>query len=573
MSYGRCNSTRGGRDYYELKQEAAEFYRSRKVPERLEEALNSTFYLSPEDVYGHLANYFAQFSKTPVICGINGRKILDGSGNPTLEVEVLCTVQNIEKTICSTVMSAHSDLLCLASFEATETAEEERIKSVDTAIEWIKDDLSPLLKGIPPNEQCKIDQLLSGYFKPKMEEENERRRTERELVPLPLPLELMPTPSATDEKKKGSGKGKKTAVTEKPIPPEEPSKPAIRGSLCIGGVSLALANSGAIINKSPLYLYTNSLKNDQVATELVMPIPMISLLSYGKSSPGKLNLMKEVIVIPKTGLTLQQSVDMALALQKQIIKQLDSNVKTGSVIKNVSSLGCLVLGCDRVDQPLDLIYEACEHLSLEMGTSLDLAINCAAHELMDYNKGKYEILSGTFKSPDEMVDLYVDLINRHPAVVALLDPLRKEDVMQWQSLFSALGSKCYIIADTASKTISELLEIRDINIPFSSGIVIKHTNETTISDMIDAFRLIEGEKHVTVLGCTSEESLGDSIADLAVGLGARFVKLGGLLRGERTTKYNRLLTIEEELRQNGTLGCRPELEFPTLCTPTESPTS
>lgn len=39
----------------------------------------------------------------------------------------------------------------------------------------------------------------------------------------------------------------------------------------------------------------------------------------------------------------------------------------------------------------------------------------------------------------------------------------------------------------------------------------------------------------------------------AVGLGARFIKLGGLSRGERVTKYNRLLAIEEELAKNRTL--------------------
>lgn len=39
----------------------------------------------------------------------------------------------------------------------------------------------------------------------------------------------------------------------------------------------------------------------------------------------------------------------------------------------------------------------------------------------------------------------------------------------------------------------------------------------------------------------------------AVGLGARFLKLGGLSRGERVAKYNRLLAIEEELAANGAL--------------------
>jgi len=31
-----------------------------------------------------------------------------------------------------------------------------------------------------------------------------------------------------------------------------------------------------------------------------------------------------------------------------------------------------------------------------------------------------------FKSPDEMVDMYVELINKFPFIIALIDPLRKE---------------------------------------------------------------------------------------------------------------------------------------------------
>lgn len=43
----------------------------------------------------------------------------------------------------------------------------------------------------------------------------------------------------------------------------------------------------------------------------------------------------------------------------------------------------------------------------------------------------------------------------------------------------------------------------------------------------------------------------------AVGLGVQFIKLGGLSRGERVTKYNRIFAIEDELVQNGALGrCR-----------------
>ena len=35
-------------------------------------------------------------------------------------------------------------------------------------------------------------------------------------------------------------------------------------------------------------------------------------------------------------------------------------------------------------------------------------------------------MTGTPKSPDELVDLYEALINKYPAIVALINPLRKE---------------------------------------------------------------------------------------------------------------------------------------------------
>ncbi|KAM4702742.1 enolase 4 [Rhinophrynus dorsalis] len=572
MSSCTGEGTRKARDQYELKQAAVEFYQTRQVPERLEEALNSTFRLGPGDVFGHLANYLAQYSKTPLICNIHGKKVLDGTGKPTIEAEVFCTVKNINKRISSSVISAHSDLSPLVSSEAIEADEKERVNSVDTGLQWIKD-LNPLLKGISPNEQCQIDQLLSEFFKSKMEEEKERLRMERESSPSAVTSPNPPPPTASPQpgKKKGSSKGKKPALVEKPVPPEEPPEPAVQGSLAISAVSLALAKSSAALNKTPLYLHISSLKHQQLPAQLVLPTPMITLLSYGKSSPGKLNLMKELLLIPKPGLTVQQSLDMALCLQKQIVKQVDNLSKTGSVIKNVSALGCLVLGCDRIEQPLDLIHEACEQCGLQLGTNLYLGINCAAHELMDYNKGKYEVLSGAFKSPDEMVDMYVDLISRYPAVLALLDPLRKEDAVQWQDLARALHSRCYLIADSASKTVSKLIETCNINCPLSSGIAIRHTNETTVSDLLGVCKLIEGEKHVAVLGCAHEESTEDSLADLAVGLGVRFIKLGGLLRGERTTKYNRLLAIEDELTQAGMLGIQTEHEFPTLCNDSQNP--
>lgn len=308
---------------------------------------------------------------------------------------------------------------------------------------------------------------------------------------------------------------------EKPIQPAEPPEPVLHGSMAIGAVSLAVAKASASLASVPLYMGIASLKHSQeLPSTFSLPLLMGSVLSCGKSSPGKLNLMKEVMCIPHPGLTTKQGIELLLEIQKQVSRVLE----TAPPPKPETKKG---------------------HDGGKRGQS----------------KGKYEVMVGTYRSVTEMVDLYADLINKFPSIIALIDPFRKEDSEQWDSIYTALASRCYIIAGAASRSISKLLEHRNTSTPKSHGLIISHTNQTTMSDLVEITHLLDGKKQFAVFGSTEAESSDDSLVDLAVGLGARFIKLGGLSRGERVTKYNRLLTIEEELIQSGTWGFSEEHNF------------
>jgi enolase len=60
-------------------------------------------------------------------------------------------------------------------------------------------------------------------------------------------------------------------------------------------------------------------------------------------------------------------------------------------------------------------------------------------------------------------------------------------------------------------------------------------------------RLAQSSGYKTVVSHRSGETTDDSIADLAVAVNAGLIKAGSASRGERLAKYNRLLTIEEDL--------------------------
>ncbi|NXF17972.1 ENO4 Enolase, partial [Rhodinocichla rosea] len=542
-----------------LRREAAEYYRGLRVPERMEDALNALFPLHPQDLYGELANYFSKFSKVPVICKLIGRKILDGVGEPTLEVEIYCTVKNYEKRICSSVMATHSQIPENALPETIEADERERTDSVHTAVEWVSDSLNTMLRDLDPTDQCQADKMLGEYFANKVEEKKEIEKQEKEIREEEEAAKVTTSPAsghstATPKQKKGRKPGKKVSE-DNPIPPAEPAEAVLCGSLAIGGTSLAIAKAGATISCVPLYLHTALLKHKVHVTpkEITLPLPMVTVLYCEKNSPTKLKLVKEVMLIPPVELSLQQGIERVQEIQKEITRKVDSPGKTPSSLKRISHLGCLITGYDSLEQLLLQMQAACNNLGLELGTDMYLAINCAAHELMDYDKGKYEILTGTFKSPDEMVAMYVEMIKNFPFIIALIDPLRKEDREQWSSICRALGSKCFLIAEDAATQISKLKTDPNINIAMCSGLVLKYINETTVSDLIELTGILDGQRHISILGSPDRESSDESLVDLAVGLGARFLKLGGLSRGERVAKYNRLLAIEEELAANGAL--------------------
>ncbi|GAB1302574.1 Enolase 4 [Apodemus speciosus] len=593
---------RGGitRDLQKLKQQAMAYYQENDVPRKLEELLNSTFYLQPADVYGHLAeraNYFSKLAKPPSICKIVGKAILDGLGLPTLQVEISCTIQNFPKYICSVAIPTHFEVVENALPEVLDVEEAERDQAVSTAVQWINQFITEELWGLVPSNQAEADHRLRIFFEHKVQEDKERKELERsqeESVPAPPPvIPPPPPPPPAPSKKKGqkAGKlnlhktnrkltvlnadrnlnlqGRRDTLLEKPILPPEPPEPVLHGSMAIGAVSLAVAKASATLASTPLYLTLALLKHDQVRAAAHIHnafadgicTELWEVITWEAKFNERSDLYSQSWIDNQTN----WSIELLLEIQKQVNRAMETlpppkpETKKGHnggkraqppITGKVSHLGCLTINYDTIEQPLLLIQGICSNLGLELGVNFHLAINCAGHELMDYSKGKYEVMVGTYKSAAEMVELYVDLINKYPSIIALIDPFRKEDSEQWDSLYAALASRCYIIAGAASRSISKLLEYRNTSTPKSNGLILKHTNQTTVSDLVEITHLINGKKHL-VFGSADSESSDDSLVDLAVGLGARFIKLGGLSRGERMTKYNRLLAIEEELIHSG----------------------
>ncbi|XP_029926621.1 enolase 4 isoform X2 [Myripristis murdjan] len=491
------------RDLSDMKSKAAEFYQGNGVPQEIERALNHLFFHQSGDIYGDLANYFTKLAAPPRISKLKGKEVYDARGQLSIQAEVFCIIRNEEKLFSSAAISNDCGLLEETS-AGLSAKSEERFNHVMTALQWINEPLSEMLKDLDPCDQAGVDHILSNFFMARYLEKEEIQSREREQSCSPSKLEEEPPtpPPAQPKGRKSGDKGKKGTNVEKPIPPREPPEPVLPGSWAIGSVSLAVAKTGAQIQGVPLYKYIAALKNQEAQTQFHVPVSLVTLLSCGKTSPGKLNLLEEVILIPAAGQQVKQIITMALELQNELMRIMNTSSKAGAVQAALSDTGALAVGCERPEQPLDLIAEACSDLGLALGTEIHLAVNCAAHELMDY------------------------------------------DVEQWDKLSSAIGGSCLLLSDVTTKPQTPPL-------PGVKGHILRQMNETSISDLI---RITSDYQGAVIMGTTCREPCSDdSLSDVAVGLGLSYVKLGGLSGGERLTKYNRLISIEEELAQQGIL--------------------
>lgn len=68
-------------------------------------------------------------------------------------------------------------------------------------------------------------------------------------------------------------------------------------------------------------------------------------------------------------------------------------------------------GCDNLEELLLLMQTACNNIGLELGTDMYLAMNCAAHELMDYVSYFQYLVCWVLKG----VELFVNIVYYHIA--------------------------------------------------------------------------------------------------------------------------------------------------------------
>ncbi len=316
------------------------------------------------------------------------------------------------------------------------------------------------------------------------------------------------------------------------------------GANAILAVSLAAARAAAAQAGLPLYRYLGG------PSARTMPVPMCNILNGGAHAGWNIDL-QEVMVVPVGAPSFGEGLRMAVETYHALKALLgDRDYPTGVGDEG----GFAPPLAEGNEEALRLVVEAIENAGYEPGADLALAMDPASSEF--YSAGRYKLASEDRDlSADEMIDLFADWADRYP-IVSIEDGLAQDDWDGWTRLTQRLGDAVQLVGDDLFVTNTQRLS-RGIGAGAANSILVKANQVGTLTETLDAIETAHRAGYTAVVSHRSGETADTTIADLAVAAGCGQIKAGAPCRGERVTKYNRLLRIEEALGPSAVYGRTP----------------
>jgi len=311
------------------------------------------------------------------------------------------------------------------------------------------------------------------------------------------------------------------------------------GANAIVGVSLSIARAAAGARGVPLYKYID-------ANAHVLPVPLFNLINGGKHASNELEV-QEFIIIPVGAESLAHALQIATEINFELRDLIVD--KYGRIAVNVGDEGGFAPPMQGLREPLDYLAMAVKRAGYEQ--EIVYGLDCAANSFYDEGTERYH-LAGEQLTREELIEKYRELLSIYP-IVSIEDPLQEDDWEGFSQVTAALGIQ--IVGDDFFVTNPERLR-RGIEAGAANALLLKVNQIGTLTEALDAAALAFRNGYGVQVSERSGETEDPMIADLVVGLNAGQIKTGAPVRGERTSKYNRLLVIEEKLGSQGRFAGR-----------------
>ncbi|MEV6966593.1 phosphopyruvate hydratase [Hamadaea sp. NPDC051192] len=298
------------------------------------------------------------------------------------------------------------------------------------------------------------------------------------------------------------------------------------------GVSLAVVKAAAASARQPLYRYLD-------AGSALLPLPLMNIVNGGAHADNPLDF-QEFMIAPIGA----ESFFDAVRMGSEVFHTLRGALKKAGQNTNVGDEGGFAPDLRTAEEALTFVTQAIADTGYQPGVDIAIALDPAASEF--FRDGVYAYAGEQrTRTVEEHVAYLVELAGAFP-IVSIEDGVAQDDFAGWTELTRTLGDRCQLVGDDVFCTNPALLR-QGIADGISNAVLVKVNQIGTLTETVSTVRIAQDAGFGVVMSHRSGETEDTTIADLAVGLACGQIKTGSLSRSDRTSKFNQLIRIEEEL--------------------------
>ena len=330
-----------------------------------------------------------------------------------------------------------------------------------------------------------------------------------------------------------------TQIDEKMINIDGTENKSNLGANAILSVSLAVAKLAAKLSEIPLYTHIHNLAFHKTRDDYLLPLPSCNIINGGEHGGNNLAI-QEFMILPIGAKSFSNAIQNVAEVYQTLRILLAK--KYGPSAINVGDEGGFAPNLSLTSEAIEIIIEAIEEAGFLMGTDFVLGMDAAASEF--YKDDIYNI-DGKKLSEKELLQYYLDLVQDYP-LKSIEDPFDEKDFRSFANLTAKIDKTMQIVDDDITVTNIKILQ-RAINEKAGNALLLKVNQIGSLTEAIKACKMSFENGFNVMVSHRSGETEDVFIADLAVGLCTGQLKTGATCRSDRTSKFNQLLRIEEEL--------------------------
>jgi len=313
------------------------------------------------------------------------------------------------------------------------------------------------------------------------------------------------------------------------------------GANALLGASCAFAKAAAIARQKELYAYIAELYG--LNKPFVTPLPMANILNGGKHAPEGADV-QEIMAVPINEPSFEKGrkkIENVFGTLKKLLEEKNLSTTLGDE-------GGFAPSFASNKEALELLTIAIQKAGYVLGNDMAIALDVAATSLYKHDEKTYDLQCDDKKlTAQELLAWYQELAKTY-SIISIEDPFYEEAWADFQTITAQMGASCAIIGDDLFVTNPSRIQ-QGIEQKAANGAIIKPNQIGTLSETLEAIAKTENAGWRAIASHRSGETNDTLIADIAVGCGIQWIKIGAPSRPERIAKYDRLQEIENQIKK------------------------